>query len=225
MSKKIKQPITNKDFELLKKYAYEKNTDEFCKLVNYFRNGIPQEEAHNCYETLIEIVKDVYFDSEREYLIKEYCLRYVDTLDANIFYYMVTQKVKKEIIPWLLKKTVGKSEQNIFSEWEGALLEHLGIIKHGILFGGEEEFYLSLHDFEGAFEYYFLFADLFMNSEWKLSPNRLYTKEMFEYTSKLKLDGIKDYVACRKTLEKFGLDPLKEESYSKQYRFYIKMRM
>jgi len=53
-------------------------------------------------------------------------------------------------------------------------------------------------------------------------PNIKYTDEMFKYTSKLLLDGIKDYVAYEKTLEKYEMDISKAESYGKRYKASLK---
>lgn len=59
---------------------------------------------------------------------------------------------------------------------------------------------------------------------YKFSPNKKYTKKMYEFTSELRFQGKKDFVAYRETLEKFGLDPLKDDSYRKSYSKYLKQK-
>lgn len=56
----------------------------------------------------------------------------------------------------------------------------------------------------------------------KTEPNRKYSIDMFNYTSELKMNGLKDFVAHQNTLKKFGFDIEKFDSYGKQYRAYLK---
>jgi len=64
--------------------------------------------------------------------------------------------------------------------------------------------------------------NLFKRDNYKYTPNRKYSDEMFEFTTQKKLEGYKDYVAYQKTLEKYGMDEMKDDSFGKMYRNYIK---
>lgn len=65
------------------------------------------------------------------------------------------------------------------------------------------------------------FPELILNIKTRILPNRKYTKEMFEYASKLIFEGKKKYVAFQETLERFKFDPFKEECFGKAYRKYL----
>lgn len=64
--------------------------------------------------------------------------------------------------------------------------------------------------------------NLLNQDNYKMTPNKKYSDEMFAYTSQMRFEGYKAYIACIKTLEKFKLDPAKDESYAKQYRDHLK---
>ena len=53
------------------------------------------------------------------------------------------------------------------------------------------------------------------------APNRIYTSEMFEYTSQLITEGKMIKYAYKETLEEFDKDTQKSNSYGKQYRKYL----
>lgn len=55
-----------------------------------------------------------------------------------------------------------------------------------------------------------------------IAPNRKYTLEMYEYTSRLITKGILKNTAYRETLESFGEDVSKFASYGKSYRKHLK---
>jgi hypothetical protein len=55
-------------------------------------------------------------------------------------------------------------------------------------------------------------------------PNKKYTPEMFEHTWNIYIGGEKKYIAAGITLEKFGFDWTKLESYLKRYSLYLKKR-
>jgi len=56
----------------------------------------------------------------------------------------------------------------------------------------------------------------------KYLPNKKYTNQMFEEVTMLKFDGRKQYAICQEVLKKNRMDPLKDESFGKMYRKYIK---
>ena len=63
-----------------------------------------------------------------------------------------------------------------------------------------------------------------LSTQNSFAPNRKYTDEMFEYMSKLLLEGKKKYVAGTETLKRFHMDISKDESFTKHYDDYIKKK-
>jgi len=69
-----------------------------------------------------------------------------------------------------------------------------------------------------------LIDNLFDKNNWKVEPNKKYHEEMFEFVNQKRLEGLKCYVAYQQTLEKYGFNPDKEDSFRKQYNAYLKKK-
>ena len=68
-----------------------------------------------------------------------------------------------------------------------------------------------------------LFWDILtIRGNYNISPNKKYTVKMFDITTDYIQKGYKEYVAFSETLTLFGFDPLKDDSYRKAYKTYLK---
>lgn len=134
--------------------------------------------------------------------------------EASLFFKALDRKIEA-LIRKLIPKGVLMNENDLIQETRQTKKEIFDKYLNEVLlkFKDPSEF---------TEEHLFNFIKEFFHQPTQATPNKKYTPEMFELTSALLYTGKKDYVAYEETLEKYGFDKDKADSYRKRYKNYLK---
>jgi len=139
-------------------------------------------------------------------------------------------------IAWIISE-VNKIEQNLNGMLNNNTIKKLGFLTINVLsksfeinsnrkvkaFTKNQKRLVFDADLENMFKDEILFWDILtIRGNYNISPNKKYTVEMFDITTDYIQKGYKEYVAFSETLILFDFDPLKDDSYRKAYKTYLK---
>jgi len=211
------------------------------------KKTMPQKKDYLLFEKVLTVLFDKNCWEEESFHYQTDVSRGIVLLFLNVLPkdFLIKLRLKASIIEminieiyenWVINE-VYKIEQKLNSMLNNHTINKLGFLTADVLFKSFEiksksklksftKKYKRLafvEDLTKLFNNEILFWDILtIRGNYNISPNKKYTVEMFNITTEYIQKGYKEYVAFSETLTQFYFDPLKDDSYRKAYKTYLK---